>query len=258
MGCDGDARPEEPVGPWKLVMPRARVSAMISSALDIRRPLVVKVPDSAPISVARLGFGLLTLAAILTQLFSLRGQSTFDPVNFFSYFTIDSNVIAAAVLLVGAVTRSRERDGFDLLRGAAVVYMAITGIVFTLLLSGTDVDTAIPWVNTVVHELIPLVMVTDWLAVPPRQRLSLRTAVGWLAFPLVWILYTMIRGAAVGRYPYPFLDPRGSGYASVVAYCVAILALLLVVGVVVARLGSAGAARRREDQTRAGAPSIGR
>jgi hypothetical protein len=42
--------------------------------------------------------------------------------------------------------------------------MSITGIVFTVLLSNTDVDTAIPWVNSVVHELMPLVMLAVVLA----------------------------------------------------------------------------------------------
>ncbi|MDQ6900827.1 MAG: Pr6Pr family membrane protein [Candidatus Dormibacteraeota bacterium] len=62
----------------------------------------------------------------------------------------------------------------DLQRGAAVVYMIVVGVVFRLLLSGTDVDTAILWVNTGVHELMPMVMVTDWLLDLPAQRVSLR------------------------------------------------------------------------------------
>jgi hypothetical protein len=143
-------------------------------------------------------FGLLTLAAIMTQLIAASGTPTFSPVNYFSYFTIDSNLIAAALLLFAAAVRRRSRV-LDLLRGAAVVQMVVVGVVFTLLLSGTDVDTAIPWVNTVVHELMPMVVVADWLLDPPAQRLSLRQSLLWLSFPLVWILYTLIRGAITGR-----------------------------------------------------------
>jgi hypothetical protein len=116
--------------------------------------------------------------------------------------------------------------------------MIVVGVVFTLLLSGTDVDTAIPWVNTVVHQLMPMVMVADWLLDPPAQILSLRQGVAWLSFPLVWILYTLVRGAITGRYPYPFLDPANGGFASVAAYSETILVLLAVVCAVVVWLGN--------------------
>lgn len=186
----------------------------------------------------RAGFGVLALAAIGTQLASLIGKPSFNPVSYFSYFTIDSNLIAAAVLLVCA-SRSRSDDPrLDIVRGGAVVYMAVTGIVFTLLLSGTDVDTAIPWVNTVVHELMPMVLVVDWLLATPVGRLTIRQGLTWLSFPLVWIVYTLIRGAISGLYPYPFLNPVNGGYSSVAAYGVAVFVLMAVVCAVVVWLGN--------------------
>jgi hypothetical protein len=163
-------------------------------------------------ALARVFFAGVTLAAILTQLADLAAAGTLNPVSYFSYFTIDSNLIAATVLLIGARRwRSEPSAAFDLVRGAAVVYMSVTGIVFTLLLSNTDVDTAIPWVNTVVHELMPIVIVADWLLDPPRDRLTLRQGLLWLSFPVVWLAYTLIRGSLTGLYPYPFLDPATAG-----------------------------------------------
>jgi hypothetical protein len=185
-----------------------------------------------------------TIAAIATQLLDLSGKGTLDLVNYFSYFTIQSNLIAAAVLLLGAARWRGERSStFDLVRGGAVVYMSITGIVFTLLLSGTDVDTAIPWVNTVVHQLMPLVMVVDWLVDPPVARLTFRQGLTWLSYPSVWIVYILIRGSIVGKYPYPFLDPANGGYSSVAVYCVAILLLMALV--CAATVGLANAIRGR-------------
>ncbi len=205
--------------------------------------LLVRVSSVArrtAVPIYRLGFAILTLAAIGTQLVSLAGNGTLNPVNYFSYFTIDSNLIAAAVLLIGAATwRGRRSPRRDLIRGGAVVYMSVTGVVFTLLLRNTDVDTAIPWVNSVVHEVIPMVMLADWLLDPPQMRLSFRQGSFWLGFPLVWIIYTLIRGALTGRYPYPFLDPANGGYGSVAAYSLAILVFMLVVCAVVVWLGNA-------------------
>jgi hypothetical protein len=205
------------------------------------------VNRASSVAAFRLFFAGLTVVAIIVQLVSLAGKGTLNPVNYFSYFTIDSNLIATGVLIAGAANRDRPATPrLDLVRGGAVVYMSITGIVFTLLLSNTDVDTAIPWVNSVVHELMPLVMLADWLITPPAARLSLRQGMLWLSFPLVWIVYTLIRGAIVNTYPYPFLDPVHGGYASVTVYCVAILIAMLVVSALVVVLANAvGGGRRR-------------
>ncbi|MGH2558513.1 MAG: Pr6Pr family membrane protein [Thermomicrobiales bacterium] len=185
----------------------------------------------------RVAFALLAIAAMAYQLIeSIRDDRS--AVNFFSFFTIQSNIIAAGLLLYTAL---RAPDGvpsrtLDLLRGAAVLYMTTTGIVYALLLSGEDVQTTIGWVNTVVHQIIPIVVVLDWLLDPPRTRLTWRKALVWLSFPLVWVIYTLIRGPIVDWYPYPFLDPDhpdagswGRVFVNCVAIAIGILALTWVV-----------------------------
>ena len=119
-----------------------------------------------------------------------------DLGNFLSYFTIQSNLLAAAVFLLGA---ARARAGtlpsrtWDLVRGGAVVYMTVTFVVVILLLSGVEVDTQVVWVDIVVHKLFPIVVFADWLIDPPRHRLTVRDSLVWLVFPLGWLAYTMIR-----------------------------------------------------------------
>jgi hypothetical protein len=211
-----------------------------------RREQAARVNRASAVAACRGFFAGLTVVAIAVQLISLASKGTLDPVNYFSYFTIDSNLIATFVLIAGAVLRDRPSSPrLDLVRGGAVVYMSITGIVFTLLLSNTDVDTAIPWVNSVVHELMPLVLLADWLITPPAARLRLGQGLLWLSFPLVWIVYTITRGAIVNKYPYPFLDPANGGYGSVAVYCLGILVAMLVVSALVVVLANAAGGERR-------------
>jgi hypothetical protein len=190
--------------------------------------------------VGRVAFALLDVVAIAVQLIDLAGKGTLNPVSYFSYFTIESNLIAIFALLVAATHGADKPARADMIRGGAVVYMTVTCIVFTLLLSNTDVDTAIPWVNTVVHQLIPLVVVVDWLLDPPPFRLTIRQGLLWLSYPAAWIVYILIRGSIVNLYPYPFLNPANGGYGTVAAYCVAILVLMTLV--CVAAVGAANAA----------------
>jgi hypothetical protein len=50
-----------------------------------------------------------------------------------------------------------------------------------------------------------------------------KQALIWLAYPLVFCAYSLIRGPIVGWYPYPFLDPDLSGgYGGVALSCIAI------------------------------------
>jgi hypothetical protein len=133
------------------------------------------------------------------------------------------------VLLIGAIRRDIHTPTFDLVRGGAVAYLVTTGVVFSVLLSGTDVDTAIPWVNSVLHEVLPIVIVIDWLLDPPSRQLTYRHAVLWLAYPLAWVAYTLIKGPIAQWYPYPFLDPANGGYGSVALYCAAIFVVVFVV-----------------------------
>ncbi|MDQ2786690.1 MAG: Pr6Pr family membrane protein [Chloroflexota bacterium] len=177
---------------------------------------------------ARLFFGLLALIAIGRQL-ALHRRYGYSVVNFFSYFTNLSNIFAAAVLLLGAFSLIRHRDPTvrdDIIRGASIICMALVGIVFSLLLRSQDLGALLPWVNIVVHYIMPVVIVLDWLYQPPKAKLTLRRAAYWLIFPFLYVVYSIIRGAIVGWYAYPFFDPaRSGGSGGVALYCIAILAL---------------------------------
>ena len=117
--------------------------------------------------------------------------------------------------------RQRSR-GVDLLRGAAAVYLTVTFFVVIFLLSGVDVQLQLVWVDVVLHKIFPIVVVLDWIIDPPQTRMSWRDGLLWLAFPLVWTGFTLVRGAIDGWYPYPFLDPAHGGYGTVAVVVIAI------------------------------------
>lgn len=191
------------------------------------------------LALYRIALAGLTVVAIVYQFLELAAAGTLVPVNFASYFTIQSNLIAAAVFLVGAARwRAGADHGWDLVRGAAVVYMTVTLVVFALLLSDTDVDTATNWVNAVVHQVMPIAVIADWLVDPPGSRITFRASLVWLVYPLLWIGFTLVRGAMAGWYPYPFLDPVNGGYGSVALYVVAILGFGILLCALVAWIGS--------------------
>ncbi len=145
------------------------------------------------VKIYRLVFSLLALSAIGVQ-FSVQLQKPdFRPADFFSFFTILSNILMAVVFMFGALRpdTASPSSRFDMLRGAAVSSMMLVGVVFSLLLSRLD-SPVLPWVNIVVHYVMPVAAIADWLIDPPRARLSFRKALLWLGFPAAYLGHCVV------------------------------------------------------------------
>jgi len=190
---------------------------------------------------ARLFFGLLTLVAIGDELV-IDIQGGHSLVNFFSFFTDLSNIFAAIVLIIGAIHLIKHRQptvAEDIIRGSSVAYMALVGIVFGVLLRDVDLGDLLPWVNAILHYIMPVVVVAEWLYQPPKSKLSPKQLWLWLIFPLLYLAYSLIRGAAINWYPYPFFNPnKAGGYGGVALYCIAILATFLLCAWLLMTLGN--------------------
>jgi len=192
------------------------------------------------LNIARLAFASVAIIAMTYQFASLNGPG-YAKGNFFSFFTIQSNIIAvAALFLLVLVPSERRSSWFDGVRSAAVLYIAITGIVFALLLAGLqeELQTTIPWVDFVVHKLMPVVLVADWLVDPPRHRLPWWTVLAWLAYPFAWITYTLVRGEIVDWYPYPFVDVSKLGHGGVLGRSVGLAVGFAAAGAALLWLGN--------------------
>jgi hypothetical protein len=178
----------------------------------------------------RLFVSILTLIALGVQLAYLNQNGALNAVNFFSYFTNLSNIFASFVFILSALYLLKRRKPSkmdDIIRGASVLYMAVTGAVYVTLLVNEDLGLLLPWVNAQIHYVMPVAVVLDWLYQPQRSKLGLSQIWLWLIFPAVYLVYSLVRGAQVGWYPYPFLDPdKVGGYEGVAVFCIGILAVL--------------------------------
>lgn len=169
----------------------------------------------------------------------LRNAEGFSLANYLSYFTIESNIAAAVVLIVGGLRDPQSRT-WQTVRGAVTLYMVITGIVYAALLSDVDVTLNDTWINVALHQVLPLVMLADWVFLPSRHRISDASALTWLAFPALYAVYSLVRGVIVDWYPYPFLDPRANGYVSLVIGLVVLAVAMALMALAVNAVGRLG------------------
>lgn len=197
---------------------------------------------SVPLSVARTLLAALALAAIGQQ-FWLHIGASYNTLNFFSYFTNLSNLFAAFVLLLSVFAQSSKSSALDVMRYVSAVNMAVVGIVFAVLLRNVDLGALLPWVNVVLHYVMPVAVVLDWVFQSPSSRLKAKYLVLALVFPAAYLVYVLLRGASVGWYPYPFLVPANvGGYSGVAMYSTGIFVTFLVAGGALLAAGNRSAA----------------
>lgn len=186
-------------------------------------------------AVLRLGVAVLLAVALVVQFRVGVTRSGLTTVNFLSYFTVLSNIGAVVLLVALAVRPGRARSASWLVpRGAVTLAMVVTGLVYALLLApiAADVDLSEPWVNRVLHVVGPLAALLDWLLDPPRIAPTRAVLGSWLVPPALYLVYSLVRGRLVGRYPYPFLDPAETGgYGGVAGYVAIVLVAVLILAV---------------------------
>jgi hypothetical protein len=162
----------------------------------------------------------------------LRGTHAFGRVvRVFSFFTIQSNLLCGFAALTLALNPHRDGPIWRAVRLASLFGITVTGIVYSAVLADMYEPSSLgaSIVNLIVHYIVPIMVVLGWFLFGPRPRIERRTVVWSLAFPVLWTIYTLIRGAAVHWYPYPFVDADTLGYGKVAVNAVLVVVLLAAV-----------------------------
>lgn len=153
--------------------------------------------------------------------------------NFFSFFTIQSNLIVLAVAISLVLAADRDGPVWRVARLDALVCITVTCLVDLTVLR--PIQHLAGWSNVAdlgLHVVTPILVVLGWLLFGPRPRFTWGTLAWSLVFPLAWLAYTLIRGPIVGWYPYPFIEVATKGYARVAVNCLLVALLLIGLGLV--------------------------
>ena len=144
--------------------------------------------------------------------------------NTFFYFTIFSNIVVAVTCILLAISLQRSSTVFKVFRLFGLVGIIVTGIVYNAVLAALSHPEGWNAVsNAILHIIVPIASTLGWLIFGPR--LEFRWAyIGWaLIVGLAWVAVTLIRGAIIHWYPYPFLNVDKLGLGTVLINCVGIL-----------------------------------
>lgn len=140
-------------------------------------------------------------------------------VEYVSYFTIVTNfLIALAFTLPAFAAGSKAGRWWTAAspRGATTVFAVVVMVIYHLLLRSLWHPQGLQLANDyMLHYVMPVAMLVDWLAFTPRGGLRWRDAMLWLGVPAAYGLWTLVHGAVSGFYPYPFMDVAKLGYSAV-------------------------------------------
>lgn len=170
-------------------------------------------------------------------------------LRFFSYFTIQSNLLAAGTALSLIARPNRDGRTWRVVRIAALVGMTVTFVVYMIALRPLlHLDGIAKVTNIGLHYVAPVLTVAGWLLFGPWPRVDVESLVRHLAWPVSYLIYILVLGVVTGWYPYPFIDVPWIGYPRALLNALIVTVLLLMVGaayrIIDTRLGGAKAEPR--------------
>ena len=156
-------------------------------------------------------------------------------IDVLSYFTVTTNILVAAVATAGLWPGPHGRPFTTPgAMTASAVYIFVVGVTYAVLLKARAHLIGWPalWADVGLHEVTPVLYLGYWLLYVRTGKVAWRQALGWLAYPAIYVAYTLVRGALVGRYPYFFADAGALGYPRALTN-----AVLFLLGFLILNLG---------------------
>jgi hypothetical protein len=147
-----------------------------------------------------------------------------------AYYTSQSNIITLGYfggVLYWMIKRRTTDPAAPRLRGAVTLWIVITGLISHFMLQhganplpglavADPATRVMNWSLFLVHYVVPVLVLTDWLAFGPRRVSPWRDLSLWILFPLAYGATSVARAVAFptvsDRYPYFFLNPTSHGY----------------------------------------------
>jgi hypothetical protein len=162
-------------------------------------------------------------------------------LKFFSFFTILTNILAAAALLVPLVAPRSwlgEYLSRPSVRTVIAGYLIMVGTVYYLLLRDLSHRQGFSlMLEQTLHYVTPPLFVIDWTLFVPKRGVDWRVKYAALVFPLLYVVWTLVHGVLTGWYPYPFLDVADLGYPRTLINVAGLIAIFLALEVALVAIG---------------------
>lgn len=192
------------------------------------------------------GIAVVAWLALLLQFFLMihnaqPGAALHAVINFFSFFTILTNLLIAVGTSLPIVAPQSAAGRFFLqpsTQSATAAYISVVGITYSLLLRHLwNPQGPQKIADVLLHDVIPVLYVAFWIFLVPKFTLRWSDAVRWLAFPIVYMAYTLAHGFLSNWYPYYFIDVGALGFQRALINAAGMLIFFFALGVLFVAIG---------------------
>lgn len=156
-------------------------------------------------------------------------------LRFFSYFTIQANILVVLMLLAFALRpKIEEWTVHPFERSAIASYIGVVALIYVATLRELWAPQGAQWLaDVLLHYLMPLGYLAFWLFVMRKAGLRWYDPLLWLIYPLFYLGFVLVHGRFTGFYPYPFIDVGKLGYGGMTLNALAVLGAFVAAGYVV-------------------------
>ncbi|MEO8664847.1 MAG: Pr6Pr family membrane protein [Ignavibacteria bacterium] len=156
---------------------------------------------------------------------------------FFGFMTILTNILVVLSYLIPLSGRNSMLSIFfsnQTVLSGILVYIFVVGIAYHFLLADQWNPKGLALItDLLLHYIVPCLYFVYWILFVKKGSQKFMNSIKWLVYPLLYIIYILIRGAISGLYPYHFIDVNILGYGEVFKNIFFLMIAYIVFGIVV-------------------------
>jgi len=148
------------------------------------------------------------------------------------FFTTQSNILVSLALIYFLLF-PRPSRARAILRGSVMLGIVITGLIFHLMLVPHYPEyfaAGVDFRGHLTHTIAPAGYVLDWLLFDQKKQMRFADIRYWIIYPLLYWLFSVVRGFFSGVYPYFFMDIGELGLGSALLWLLVLCVIFVLLG----------------------------
>ena len=164
-----------------------------------------------------------------------------------SFFTILTNALVA-IYFTRLVFDKNQQSKLISKPGtltAITVYITVVGLVYQVALRQAWHPTGLQMVvDELLHSVMPILVIIFWYLYETTRAVKYSQILQWLIYPLVYLIYILVRGSFSNFYPYPFINVTTIGMSKALTNAGILIIIFLIISAVFLAIGKAIIKRR--------------
>jgi hypothetical protein len=155
-------------------------------------------------------------------------------VVYFGFFTILTNILITLILVFSLSSGQNRAQRFftrPQVMACAATSILLVGLGYHFLLRNIWNPQGLQWLaDMLLHYVTPVGFCTIWIFRLTRSSLPWWSPFLWCVYPVIYLIYALVRGLFLHAYPYPFIDVTQLGYAQTLLNSLGLFAAFIIAG----------------------------